>query len=207
MFKHFKVKYDQILCSEDGCERICGDLYDRDQKYLVVLEKSDTNAHCHFQGFTHMPTSVFENTAGEFFRNHKQKQFKPNSRPVSHVKREADDLGFQYMMKEDVPKVLATNFTPEELEDLAEKSKAYKEDYSKGAFKRMMECEAESPTTLHKKMRKIHTQYHIEKKLPINTTYSDKSVTNAMDMKTRDLEEDTPMRSYVLRLLYKSTPI
>lgn len=98
-------------------------------KCLVVLHKGkNENPHWHFQGETELDESEIKKKLAEVAQGHTKKVSNPNSRPVKRRKVDADDLGYQYMMKEDPPKVVySRGFTEEELDELHEASKDHVE--------------------------------------------------------------------------------
>jgi hypothetical protein len=125
--RHFKMSYDPKL--HDQIPEISRQLYG-DNKALVVAEKLHVNAHIHFQGYTDLTEQSFRNKLGVLTKDHYMRRSLPGQPkyPVKCVKREADDMGFQYLCKEDPPNVLYKNhFTDEDIEELHEASDLYTE--------------------------------------------------------------------------------
>lgn len=123
--EHFKAKYDQTWDYPGIAESMFNG-----PKYLVMLEDLSGNTHVHFQGYTDLAERTIQNKITELGSTHYEKQMDPKKRPVKHAKRAIDEKGFQYIMKEtrDDRKILAMKgFTPEELDELHENSKAHVE--------------------------------------------------------------------------------
>lgn len=100
-----------------------------DRKHLVVLHKGkNENPHWHFQGLTHYDKKELDACLKVCAEGHSKKLAKPGSRPVKQAHKNIDELGYQYMMKEDPPVVVSScGFTEEELEDLHDASGEYVE--------------------------------------------------------------------------------
>lgn len=131
--EHFTIKHDPTW----DYKEIAESLFDG-PKYMVQREKWTTNAHVHVQGLTSLSVRTFENKRGELAKNHFSRKECPRSKPVQHVRRECNETGFQYMMKEGHAPLFQKGFTEEELEALkvqsvehVEKMKTSMQEYVK----------------------------------------------------------------------------
>lgn len=116
---HFKIE----ICRSVIPEQIVTSVFE-DRKHLVVLHKGkNENPHWHFQGETHMDGKELDKFLATIAETHTKRIAAPKSRPVKRAKKDIDEVGYQYMMKENPPDVVSScGFTPEELEELHDKS-------------------------------------------------------------------------------------
>lgn len=120
-FYHFKILYDPSWDYKAICKRF----FMEDKPYLCVLEHvNQPNTHVHFQGTSRLAPPTVKARLTRLAANHHLRKINPKARPTSMSARPVDVVGFQYMAKELKPNyLLAVNlFTPEELEELKEKS-------------------------------------------------------------------------------------
>lgn len=94
-------------------------------KHLVVLHKGkNQNPHWHFQGELAVTMKQYCAKIASMAKGHSKKIAKPSSRPVKRAMNGVNELGYQYMLKEDPYVVVCSHgFTEAELEELHEKSK------------------------------------------------------------------------------------
>jgi len=156
---HFTVNpYDPNFDYQDICKYLFGE-----NKCLVMLEPPNKGSHhVHIQGEF---KKVFSKNAVDQYltdlaKKHYMRQHKPNCKPVTQKRADADELGFQYMCKywKTDGKVLYKQvFTDEDLERLAEQS----DEHRDGLKRKLGECIVErvgkrrldeAPRQLHKRM-------------------------------------------------------
>lgn len=123
--EHFVCKFDPAW----DYKEIAEDLFNG-PKCLVMLEKLSTNAHVHFQGETSLAERTFQNKRGELSKQHFIKKLNPGSRPVRAHHGKTDEIGFQYICKEDPvknPPLYMKGFTMEDIHEMHRKSEEYRE--------------------------------------------------------------------------------
>lgn len=91
-----------------------------DEKALVVLHKGKhENPHWHLQGQTTLSPKDLVALVKSATEKHSKYIAAPNARPWKQSKKDVNELGFQYMMKETPPVVVySQGFTQEELDEL-----------------------------------------------------------------------------------------
>jgi hypothetical protein len=132
-FRHLKIKYDPAW----DWEELCKNLFMPEEKYSAVAEHVSSNAHVHLQGTTRLSPMQFKYVKTKWAQTRWEKKLKPSARPFSEAKREVNEKGFQYIMKEGKnEQIFARNlFTDEELEELKNQSVAYRANL-KGVWSR-----------------------------------------------------------------------
>lgn len=107
---------------------LIGEIYDPLEKILVVKETVG-GLHYHFQG-TFRQGFDHKKFVKRMNEEHSLQKISPvRIRPWSFRTAEADGLGFQYMLKfDDSQIVYAVHFTEDEIEQIKEASKAYREE-------------------------------------------------------------------------------
>jgi len=107
-------------------------------RVLVAREKFGSNLHVHWQGYTSLAEATFQDKITVLAKSHYRKELEPNCRPVRRFRKNADEKGFQYIMKENKPPLFTRGFTPEELTELHEKSNIYREQLKTGLRDHLM---------------------------------------------------------------------
>lgn len=110
-------------------EEICRDLFGTN-KCLAMLESTTKTPHVHVQGELAVSEDAWKDYQRELIDQHYMRAQDPKCRPVkANNKRKADDLGFQYICKEEPKKacLYKQGFTDEDLELLHAKSNEYRE--------------------------------------------------------------------------------
>jgi len=125
--EHIKCNYDPTW----DYPAIARDLFGNN-KCLVVAEKLSVNAHVHFQGYTDLSEREFQKAMTTLAATHFERKVKANGRPVKRSRRAVDEIGFQYLCKEDRPPLYQQGFTEEELEALRHASQAHVEELKNG---------------------------------------------------------------------------
>lgn len=115
--QHIKCNYDPTWDYPAIARNLFGA-----NKCLVVAEKLATNAHVHFQGFTDLGPREFEKAITDLAATHYSKKVNSASRPVKRAKRTVDEIGFQYLCKEERPPLYSQGFTEDELQALRDAS-------------------------------------------------------------------------------------
>lgn len=135
-YRHFVV--NPIDPSFDW-KKICNDLFDPDEKQLVVLEYGKKD-HVHIQGMLKVSNKEFEKYRKDLASRHYRRKVDRKCLPVTKRTRDADEKGYQYMLKEGIDKVLhSVNFDKEELEVLHELSEAARTDHAESFYDVMKE--------------------------------------------------------------------
>lgn len=153
MFRHTKLRYDPALDYPAICHAVYGE-----NKHLCVLEKVDVNAHVHCQGITNLTQREYDEKFTDLTANHYLRKQKTNARPVRHERQgKVDETGFQYMCKEDPPKVLSKNgFSDEDIRALHEQSEEHVAELKCGLKRKLHELSPESSP------QEMHLQYQEE---------------------------------------------
>jgi len=101
------------------------EVYDPKEKILVVREKKN-GFHCHLQGVV-TDAAKFEKAMRNLIDTHEEKIKNKDKRPVKRRKLAADEVGFQYMVKEKptTAVIYKANITDEELDELYERSQEH----------------------------------------------------------------------------------
>lgn len=149
MLIHFVFKYDHTWDYKDFCKELFGD-----NKYLCVCEKIDTNAHVHIQGDTDYSPGTIRNIKSvwckkHFQYGHKRDIFRQSGGTV-------DEKGFQYVMKEKYPMILAMNGIDEDqLVELQSASEAHVEELKNALKRKIHELDYPDKTVeaFHRKCR------------------------------------------------------
>jgi hypothetical protein len=158
MLRHTKLAYDPHLNYPYMCKKLYGD-----NKYLCVAEKMSVNAHVHFQGVTNLTTREYDDLFTELTCEHYLKRDNKKARPVRHVRAgDVDELGFQYMCKENPPNILARNqFEDEDIQALHEASEEHVQELKCGLKRKLHELDPEpTPQDLHRKYRMEGLAYY-----------------------------------------------
>jgi hypothetical protein len=134
--RHLVAKFDPNW----DYQAVCRKFFEKDMKYLATLEHLTTNAHVHMQGYSRLADTSFAKKITRLAATHWQCKMSKGKRPVKQMRRPADCVGFQYMMKELKPPLVNNGFTQEELEDMKRKTtlvvhglKTVVKDYVSGA--------------------------------------------------------------------------
>ena len=152
-------------------EEVVARIYDPLQKILVVKETKG-GLHYHFQG---TPREDFKpkEFVKEMNANHPLQAISDKRiRPWGFRSKEADDDGFQYMLKEDGAEVCySVHFTDEELDEIREASKAYREELKSRmpayVAAKLGKRKFDDPVDLHAAYRTHAFEYYLqEDKLP-----------------------------------------
>jgi hypothetical protein len=113
VLQHFVIN---PYCPKIDYEKLASDLF-ADQRCLMVLEKKPA-WHVHVQGELAEGVNI-DAALKELAEKHSKREIDPTCRPVKKRKLEADEIGFQYMAKQDGSEVLYSNgFDDEELTEL-----------------------------------------------------------------------------------------
>lgn len=132
--EHFKCEYDPTW----DYTAVATDIFNG-PRVLVIAEKMHINAHVHFQGETTLAPTTFGDKITALAAKHWRKKECPNSRPVKRAKKEVNETGFQYVLKEEPAKILySRGFTDKELEELHEKALEHKDMYKKGLYEHLL---------------------------------------------------------------------
>lgn len=165
MFRHTKLSYDPSLDYEKICRELFGE-----NRYLCVAEKMNINAHVHFQGETNLTEREYDDKFTLLVQDHYLKKSNPKARPVRHVRSgDVDELGYQYMCKENPPNVLAKNrFDEEEIQALHEQSECHVDELKCGLKRKLHQLSPElSPQSLHRRYRReAGVYYETSDKMP-----------------------------------------
>lgn len=158
---HFVVK---PVCPLMDIKDICARTFEQGSKYLVIMERHPA-PHWHCQG---TPVGGFkrEKFIANLNKMHSMKRVAPRCRPCGTRTKTADNVGFQYMLKQsDHLIVEANHFTEEELDELEElainyraKYKAQMPDYVKKNLKKR----DRSPEELHCAWRSLALAFYKE---------------------------------------------
>lgn len=163
MLQHLVVKpYDPSLDYIDFSKKAFGA-----NRCLLMLEKKGGD-HLHIQGMTDLSVKDFTHLQTELLTSvHYRKKEDAKTHPVKKRKREADEIGFQYMCKELESSVVIfkQGFTDEDLEDLHAASNAHREElksqlgeYITGSVNR---GDGETPQVLHKRIARAAVRYYL----------------------------------------------
>lgn len=122
MLVHFKSEFCGRLQTTLG--EVTDKVFPDPNRFLVVLHKGKhENPHWHFQGETDLEPKDLDAYLKTLMATHSKRDVSEKSRPIKRAKKSIDDTGYQYMMKEATPSVVASRgFTPEELDELHEAS-------------------------------------------------------------------------------------
>lgn len=156
-FRHVKIAYDPSL----DYSKICRTVFT--EKWLCVAEKINVNAHVHFQGYTEYSDDYFKDLFHRLTEDHYLRKANKKARPVRHVRAGCvDELGFQYLCKEDPPNVLsALGFEPEDIQALHEASEEHVQELKCGLKRKLHELDPEpTPQDLHRKYRMEGLAYY-----------------------------------------------
>lgn len=173
---HFKATYDPSWDYRAKTKEIFGE-----NKCLVQIEKLDSNTHVHFQGMTSLTDRMLEDRINALSNDHYAvKEYKKafeewaaiegnklkkptRPRPVKMARRDVDDKGFQYLMKEGHMPLYQQHFTVEELNKLAEKSAEHVDELKNGMKEYLhgRHYDAE-PARAFKRMRLDALEYYEE---------------------------------------------
>lgn len=175
---HFKCTHDQSWNYEEQAKKFFGV-----NKCMVQLEKIGANDHAHFQGYTTLSERMMKDRISEMSKGHYvnksyQKELeaweaagsvdklKPKCpRPIRMVRKEVDEVGFQYLMKEGHLPVFYQGFTVEELNAMAVSSdehvKSLKNGLKEHVHKRKYSVD---PVAARKRMRLDALEYYVEEK-------------------------------------------
>lgn len=122
--QHFKMAYDPALDYLAIGQMLFGQ-----NKCLITAEKLDVNAHVHVQGLTDLAETYFEKKLTDATKDHYQRRIGADGktrRPVKRQRTGTDDIGFQYICKEDPVNVLyKSGFTDEDIKALHDASDAH----------------------------------------------------------------------------------
>lgn len=162
------MSYDPSLDYSTMCHELYGE-----NKHLCVLEKIDINAHCHFQGITNLTVRQYDDKFTELTSTHYLRKQKTNARPVRHERQgKVDETGFQYMCKEDPPKILSKNgFSDEDIQQLHEQSAEHVAELKCGLKRKIHELSpGPDPEALHEKCLDTASDYYedVDKMPPPN---------------------------------------
>lgn len=138
-----------------------------ENKCLIVAEKLDCNAHVHMQGFTSLTDNSLEETITKLSSEHFQvraweaeklrlkegDKVRGRPRPIKRSRKEVDELGFQYLCKEDHPPLFMQGFTQDEIMSLRGKS-AEHVDKLKNGLKEYLHA-IEYPTTPERALKRM----------------------------------------------------
>lgn len=116
---HFKVEVCRSIDPVALATTIFGT-----HKHLVVMHKGKKeNPHWHFQGDTEMTSTRLISLFKATIASHSKLIANPQSRPLKQAKKKVDELGYQYMLKEQPPHVVTMcGFTEEDIDSLHEAS-------------------------------------------------------------------------------------
>ncbi|MEO5351332.1 MAG: hypothetical protein H7836_17070 [Magnetococcus sp. YQC-3] len=135
--EHFTCTYDPAWDYAD----IATSMFDG-ERVLVTLEKLDKNCHVHFQGHTSLAEATFTDHITELAAKHWKKAVDTKCRPIRRARKNIDEQGFQYIMKEEKPTVLfSRGFTDEQLRELHEKALEHKDKFQNGLFETLIKME------------------------------------------------------------------
>lgn len=166
---HFKVETCRSVDPAEICKAYFGE-----NKCLCVLHKEGKNEipHWHFQGWTSMTDKQTTAALKLIAEGHSKKIASPKSRPVKQKKVEPDDIGYQYMMKEEKPEVVySSGFEEEEFEELHEKSKEHVQELKDNLLnyleehldlKMAVDPSSSRPKALHEQCRLLAYDYYTE---------------------------------------------
>lgn len=156
--QHIKCNYDPTW----DYPAIARNLFGGNQ-CLVVAEKLATNAHVHFQGYTDLGPREFEKAITDLAATHYSKKVNSACRPVKRAKRSVDEIGFQYLCKEERPPLYSQGFTELELQALRDASDQHVDELKHGLgdylADRMYDSE---PVRAFNRMRLDALQYYSE---------------------------------------------
>jgi len=133
------IRYYSDLAEHDGAYEGLGELLFYGD-YLIVQEggTGSTAKHVHIQGETNLCVATYDKTFQDFNKKYPDKHAKSSARPTSHSRKGADAGGFQYMCKEDPPKVVAQRgFDAERLASLHTASVAHRDGLRKGLHRHL----------------------------------------------------------------------
>lgn len=165
---HFKVETCASIDPKGIAEYLFGT-----QKHLVVLHSGKhENPHWHFQGYLKVDYKDMQKCLDKMKAGHSKKIAKPGSRPVKQARENVSYRGFQYMMKEESPRVVCcSGFSDEDLLQLHEDSQEHCEKLKGELFHVFTEQlpldEQLAPKLLHNKARVAgFRHYWANEKLP-----------------------------------------
>jgi len=171
-FYHLVVKpYDPSLDYEAFCKKAF-----EDNTCLAMLEKKGGD-HLHIQGFSTLDEVAFNLLQSTMLTNlHYRKSQDKNSHPVKKRKREADNVGFQYMCKELDSSVVVykQGLTDSDLKEFHAASDAHREELKSQLGEYVVGSvnigDAPSPQKLHKRVCRAAVKYYLaeEKMHPPN---------------------------------------
>lgn len=161
---HLVVKpYDPSLDYVDFCRKAFGE-----NKCLAMLEKKGGD-HLHIQGIPAVGNGVLGDLKEGLTMNHYRKKAGDACHPVKKRKREADDMGFQYMAKELPSSVVVykQGFTDEDLQELYEKSEKYREELQSQLGEYLRDrcgsgADYRTPRDLHKRLCVLAIEYYMD---------------------------------------------
>lgn len=163
MLQHLVVKpYDPSLDYVNFAKKVFGA-----NRCLLMLEKKGGD-HLHIQGETELSVKDFNDFQTDLLTNvHYRKKEDAKTHPVKKRKREADEIGFQYMCKELLSSVVIykQGFSDEDLQELHASSNAHREElksqlgeYITGSVNR---TDGEAPQVLHKRIARAAVKYYL----------------------------------------------
>jgi len=128
---HFKLEVCRTVDPQALAFQIFGT-----RKHLVVMHQGKKeNPHWHFQGMTSLSPGSLKTVFTTVSNGHTKRLSNPTSRPLKQAKAKVDETGYQYMLKESPPNVVTSvGFTPDEIDELHEASKAHVKELQNKVF-------------------------------------------------------------------------
>jgi len=159
MLVHFKIETCSSVNIPSVCAHVFGDL-----KHLAVLHTGkNENPHWHCQGETPLDGKELDSYLKDVCTNHSKYIKNPKARPCKRAKKDIDESGYQYIMKEGVDSVVhrSDDFTDDVLLELFEQSNEHVDKLKNQLRDYLIEKEQKFPSPEEEAETKVHTRWRI----------------------------------------------